>query len=133
MIIKSNNDYQEVNRYLKKFILSNEASSFDEIQATIFKKIHQLDEVPFNSDWNYLMILVQRIEEQFGFDEFVSESNYFRFQSGNSGEYQSIQDKQPTKMEAIYSCCVLAVKEYWKEGKAIPYSRGGEPFDINDL
>lgn len=103
------------------------------IQATIFKNIHQLDEVPFDSDWNYLMFLVQLIEEQFGFDGFVSESNYFRFQGENSGKYHRIQDKQPTKMEAIYSCCVLAVKEYWKEGNAIPYSQGGEPFDIYDL
>jgi hypothetical protein len=121
----------EINRYLKKFVLTYMKGSYlNEPEATIIKNMEQLDEVPFDSDWNYLMTLVQLIEDLYAHGGFVSDRNYFRFETG---KYQHIQDKGINKMDATYSCCVQALIKNWKEEKAPPFSRGAEPFDIDDL
>lgn len=126
-----NKGIQKINRYFKKFISSNKRSAyFEEPEATIIKNMEQLDEVPFDSDWNYLMTLVQLIESMYCHHGFISDRNYFRFDIPKD---RSVQDKGPTKMEAIYSCCYQALNENWKEGIAPPFNRGGEPFDLYDI
>jgi len=130
------NEKQEINRYFQKFILLPQNHchienhcNIDEPHANIRKKIEQLHNVPFNSDWNYLMTLVQIIENKFCRMGFVSEDNYCRFEFG---DYKSIQDKGMTKMDAMYSCCYRTLKAYWKEEIAPPFHRGAEPFDPAD-
>lgn len=122
---------QEINRYFQKFILSSQSyCHIDEPHTNIRKNIEHLHDVPFNSDWNYLMTLVQIIENKYCRMGFASQDNYFRFELG---DYKSIQDKGMTKMDAIYSCCYRTLKEYWKEDIAPPFHGGAEPFDPNEL
>ena len=117
------------NQYFKKFMLSHRNFTDGTISKKDFKA--QVN-IPFDTDWNYLMMLVCTIEDHFQVSEFVSSHNYFRFAFENR---RNVQDKQPTKFEAIYSCCYEMLREFWKQEKApVPlFSRGGEPFDENDM
>lgn len=122
---------REINRYFKIFVTTHISDSyFDEPESTIMGNIKQLDEIPFDSDWNYLMTLVQLIEDLYAHRGFVSDRNYFRFELGNE---EFIQDKGPTKIDAIYSCCLNTLINYWKAENAPPFYLGCEPFDKDDL
>ena len=117
----------EINQYFHKFVSQHKGyAHFDELALSIGKQIEKIPNVPFDSDWNYLMTLVQLIENVYCNNGFESRDNYFGFHTENG---QNIQDKGETKMDAIYSCCHRALKEYWKEETAPSFSRGVEPFD----
>ena len=126
---KSSKEIYEVNKYFGKFVTQN-ANSFDDFVLKIVKQIESNPNPPFDSDWNYLMTLVQLIEEMYCRQGFISDRNYFGFHT-ESGK--NIQDKGETKMDAIYSCCHRALKEFWKEDPAPYFPRGCEPFDIDDF
>lgn len=131
MMFSDTKEKQEINRYFKIFVTTHMSGYyFDEPEATIIKNMEQLDEVPFDSDWNFLMTLVQLIEKKYCYQGFVSDRNYFRFEIE---DHRFIQDKGPTKMDAIYSCCLNTLINYWKEEKAPFFYQGGEPFDLDDL
>ena len=121
----------EINQYFHKFVSQHkDYFHFDDIAVRIGKQIENIPNVPFDSDWNYLMTLVQLIEEIYCHHGFISDRNYFGFHTETG---QNIQDKGDTKMDAIYSCCHKALKEYWKEETAPLFSRGVEPFDEDDF
>jgi len=133
MKYNQSNKTKEINQYFKKFILSHtDYFHSDELDTKIRKKLEKLSNVPFDSDWNYLMYLVQLIENMyspFGVDGFVSKDNYFRFEFGDG---ERIQDKGITKMDAIYKCCYRALSAYWKGEVSPSFKLGGEPFDLDD-
>lgn len=126
------NNYEEIyviNQYFGKFVLQH-IGSFDEIALKIAKQIENNHNAPFDSDWNYLMTLVQLIENRYCTNGFESADNYFGFHTETC---QNIQDKGETKMDAIYSCCHRALKEFWKDEPAPFFPRGCEPFDKEDF
>lgn len=116
------------NQYFKKFLLLHG----DFLDSKISKKDFESQlNIPFDTDWNYLMMLVCTIEDFFKVSEFVSHRNYFRFALRET----NVQDKRSRKFEAIYSCCYKFLNEYWKQEEApLPlFELGGEPFDEIDL
>ena len=120
-------ELNEINQYFRKFVSHyKDYIHFDEITFRIAKQIANTPGAPFDSDWNYLMTLVQLIEVIYCRHGFISQDNYFRFELENN---ERIQDKGSNKMDAIYSCCHRVLKEYWKDEAAPHLNRGCEPFE----
>ena len=95
----------------------------------IIKEIFDNKDFAFDSDWNLLMDLVSVIESRFSLRQSVFSRNYFRFELEN---HDSIQDKVPDLIQAVYSCCYQAFSRYWEEYNAPDFYRGVEPFDVKD-
>lgn len=125
-------EIKKANKYLQKFVIEHQNNIFfsDKIQQKYVISIARGKEVHFDSNWNYLMTLVEIIEQVYSVREITLQNNYCCFELDN--DYR-IQDKGFSKLEAIYNCCFRVLKEFWKE-EAIPLvQKVIEPFDEEDL
>ena len=123
---------QQVNQYFKRFI-SNKRNSFflsEDVHHKNVEKIQKLSDVHFESNWNYLMALVQSIEDAYSLTVMRCQDNYCSFEFAN---HYRIQDKGMTKMEAIYNCCFRTLSELWNEEPSLNMKSNIEPFDEDDL
>ncbi|HET9571652.1 MAG TPA: hypothetical protein VFP20_09630 [Bacteroidales bacterium] len=123
---------QEMNQYFKRFISKNQNSFFlsEDVHRKNVEKIQKLSDVHFESNWNYLMALVQSIENTYSLTEMRCQNNYCSFEFANN---YRIQDKGMTKIEAIYNCCFRTLNELWNEEPSLNLKSYIEPFDEDDL
>lgn len=121
----------EINKYFREFIIEYRNSFFsDDISKKIIKEIVSNSNVEFDSNWNYLMVLTEIIETVFEIESICIEKNYCRFDFSDD---RRVQDKAPNKLGAIFSCCFQTLEENWTSRKAPKFSRGVEPFDLDEL
>jgi len=123
---------QEINQYFKRFISKNRNGFFlsEDVHFKNVERIQKLSDVHFESNWNYLMALVQSIEDAYSLTEMRSQNNYCSFEFAN---HYHIQDKGMTKMDAIYNCCFRTLNELWNEEPSLNLKIHIEPFDEDDL
>lgn len=122
-------ELNEINSYLKEFILQHKEYSFDELLNKTVKNIESENEIDFSENWENLIALMQIVERVYNLKSIITESNYYKFEFHND---ENIQDKGATKIEALFSCCYQTLKKYWK--KDVPtFNNGVEPFGISDF
>ena len=125
-------EIKTVNNYFQNFVIANQSDIYfpDKIQQKYVINIAQGKEVHFESNWTYLMALLESIEKIHSIWEIKIANNYCCFELENGIR---IQDKGTSKMNAIYNCCFRILNEFWKE-EAIPVEQKFvEPFDEEDL
>jgi hypothetical protein len=117
-----------LNAYLTEYV--KEKGTYHISMDNIFDELNQENKViNFNSDWNYLMSLLEIIEENEPVEKMICDKNYFKLQAIKDDS--SVQDKGSTKMEAIFHVCIQFLSTHWKMA---PYNtRTSEPFDKEDL
>lgn len=125
-------EIKTVNKYFKKFVIENYNNIYfaKKKQQEYVNNILQRKSIHFESDWNYLMTLVEIIEHMFSVREINIAKNYCCFEFENDIR---IQDKGMSKINAIYNCCFQALTELWKEELTPFEQKYVEPFDYVDL
>jgi hypothetical protein len=125
-------EIKTVNNYFQNFVIEYQSDIYfsDKIQQKYVINIAQGKEVHFDSNWNYLMTLVEIIEQVYSVREITLQNNYCCFVLDNDCR---IQDKGFTKLDAIYNCCFQVLNEYWKEEATPVVQKFVEPFDEEDL
>ena len=131
-LIFDSKEIKALNNYFREFVLAHNYCSpwsQDSMNRT-FEKIQKQKNTPFHSSWDYLMIVVEIIEEEWGFEKIIIQANWVRFISDKFGTFQ---DKGSSKIEALYLCCFRILTELWKEQKPPFVYKSHEPFDDIDL
>ena len=120
------------NTYCQQFIIKNQNYIYfcDKIKQKYVNNILKGNEIHFDSNWNYLMTLVQIIEEVYSVREVRMQTNYCIFEFNNDIR---IQDKGMTKMNSIYNCCLRILNERWIVEINTLIESKVEPFDVLDL
>ena len=75
--------------------------------------IYSLSELKFNSDWNWLMLVVDKIENDYPMSVIISCSNCEVY---NCETQETIFHLEGVKIEATYNACVEFVK-FYNDGK----------------
>lgn len=128
-MFSTNEEIKAINTYFREFVLQQNDYFFDEILGKTIKKIASDTETEFSQNWENLIALMQIIERVYNLKSIVTEDNYYRFEFHND---ENIQDKGPTKIDALFSCCYQTIKKYW-DRKAPYFNRGVEPFGVDDF
>lgn len=119
------------NKYFRDFVLEHKDSNiFSDYENLIIENIVKETYIPFNQSWDYLMILVQLIEEKWRLELIETEYNWVRF---TINKFSGFQDKGSNKFMAFYSCCYITLSNLWKEQKPPFNYHFNEPFDEIDL
>lgn len=119
------------NKYFRDFVLAHKNSNrFSDHENLIIENIVKETYIPFNQSWDYLMILVQLIEEKWRLELIETKYNWVRF---TINEFSGFQDKGSNKFMALYSCCYITLSNLWKEQKPPFKYHFNEPFDEIDL
>lgn len=75
------------------------------VNGNVFESGRRHEYLHFDSDWNWLMEVVEKIESlDYGFEII---GNYCKI-----GNNANIQCSQPTKIQAVYNACITFVKWY---------------------
>jgi len=120
MSFNSPSEINQINLYFKRFMLISRHGVHENSLDIITETLNDKD-LAFDNDWNLLMDLVSVIESRFSVKQAVFSHNYFRFEFEN---HESIQDKGPDLIQAVYRCCYQALRRYWEEYKAPAFNKG---------
>lgn len=119
-----------INKYFREFVLRNkDVISFEEHSYKIIQDIEKRSDTDFHKNWNYLMVLIQIIENLYSVSKIITHDNYVGFEFTD----ETIQDKGYTKLEAYYLVCFKTLLKFWVEGKTTEVYLNMEPFDEFDL
>lgn len=120
-----------INKYLREFVIAhNDFFREADFEKNTIIKIQKRENIPFHKNWEYLMVLVQLIENKWKLEKIETCDNWVKF---SSNHFDNIQDKGMTKMEAFYLCCFKTLTKLWKEQKPPLIYENHEPFDEIDL
>lgn len=120
-----------LNKYFKNFVLAQKDSFYQEDYERItIENIQKNDDIPFHENWDYLMMIVQVIENIWHLEKIETHDNWVRF---SFTDFDTFQDKGRTKIDAFYLCCFRVLEHMWKE-QNLPFAyENHEPFDEIDL
>jgi len=125
-----NAEMENINVFLKKILIESEDDYFlTDKQKIIFTKLKQDKKANFNSDWNYLMLLINYLEQKYQISKIEISTNYCRFEFGDE---LAEQDKGMELIDAVFSVCYKTIERFSKD-ETPKFSRGVEPFDEIDL
>lgn len=125
-------EIKTLNKYFREFVIAHNYSSSwpeDPMNRTV-EKIQKHKNIPFHSSWDYLMVVVEIIEQEWRFEKIIIQINWVRL---ISDEFGTFQDKGSNKIEALYLCCFRVLAELWKDQKPPIVYKSHEPFDDIDL
>ncbi len=130
-MLTSAKEKKEINKYFRDFIIThNDFFSNVNPEKNTVIKIQKRENIPFHNKWEFLMVLVQLIESKWSLEKIETRDNWVRFSFNN---FDGIQDKGMTKIEAFYLCCFKILSRLWKEHKPPFEYENHEPFDEIDL
>lgn len=130
-------EIKQINSYFREFILFsnyykyafiNQSENQPEYETLIFIKKNQ--DIPFHKKWEYMMVLVLAMEDQFDFYNIETHDNYVRFKFNRN---DAMQDKGSNKLQAFYGCCFGTLEKLWKEKKPPFEFDSGDSFLLDDF
>ncbi len=120
-----------LNKYFRDFVLAHKDCLYQEdYEKKTLIKIQKREYIPFDKSWEYLMVVVQMIENKWNLEKIETNRNWVCFTIDN---YDGFGDKGMNKLEAFYLCCFKTLENLWK-GQKPPFNyENHEPFDEFDL
>ena len=117
---------EENNKIIAEFLLPNNESTdyylpkfglyLNRYGETYYEEVFRIDEMKFHSDWNWLMEVVEKIENLNYWINFHGNISYYNFEIGtNNNDFKTIIGEGDTKFKAVYDAIIKFINFYNKQ------------------
>jgi hypothetical protein len=99
----------ENNKIIAEFLCTTQKTEGLDDCYILKSMAYHIEDLKFNTDWNWLMEVVEKIES---LDFILPSQEYGQYKAMKIEDALTIKYKDTTKIEAVYNACVEFIKWY---------------------